>query len=283
MKRDLRADCARATIDVFSQGHYIAPSGKPVDVREALSAAVAGTVLYDLAEMPASENPTTTAESTRLTVTSQTTMEALAELTAQPGGSVGCLNFASAKNPGGFLNGSQAQEESLARSSGLYPCLLAREEYYLRNRAHRSALYLDLALFSPQVPFIRNDDGGLRETPYLASVITCPAPNAGAVAQNEPENAPLLPPTLERRSAFVLTIARRQGIKRLVLGAWGCGVFRNDPQSVAETFARLLAPAGPFDRVFSDVVFAIYDASPDRRVYRSFESVFTATSNAEAR
>ncbi|HBR75644.1 MAG TPA: TIGR02452 family protein, partial [Cyanobacteria bacterium UBA11159] len=37
---------------------------------------------------------------------------------------IGVLNFASAKNPGGgFLRGTQAQEESLARSSALYKSL----------------------------------------------------------------------------------------------------------------------------------------------------------------
>jgi uncharacterized protein (TIGR02452 family) len=45
-----------------------------------------------------------------------------------------------------------------------------------------------------------------------------------------------------------------------VLGAWGCGVFRNDPEAVAEAFkSHLLSPRfmGAFDRV----VFAIYARS----------------------
>src|SRR5262249_27235149 len=155
----------------------------------------------------------------------------------------------SAKNPGGgFLNGSLAQEEALACASGLYPCLLAAPEYYERNRANRSALYLDLAIFSPRVPFFRNDAGILLEKPVLASVITDPAPNAGAVAQNEPRNLQHVESVLKRRAELILQIAAAHQVERLVLGAWGCGVFRNDPNVVASTFAELLAPNGSYAR-----------------------------------
>lgn len=277
MKRTLRAGQARDTLSIFEQGFYLAPSGKRISVRDAEQAAVAGTRLYDLGALAPS--PVTSPQPfTRLTVTRQTTMEALAELAARPGGSLGCLNFASAKNAGGgFLNGAQAQEESLARSSGLYPCLLAQEGYYARNRAHSSVLYLDLAIFSPGVPFIRNDEGELLENFYTAAVITCPAPNAGAVLRNEPEHADQIRAVLERRSDFVLTIAQREGLQRLVLGAWGCGVFKNDPRMVAQVFAERLGPKGRFSNVFAEVVFAIHDPSPEQEIYRAFETVFTET------
>src|SRR4030095_3387218 len=122
----------------------------------------------------------------RVEVQNETTFAALARLVGSNGHLAG-LNFASAKNPGGgFLNGSLAQEEALACASGLYPCLLQAPEYYERNRANRSALYLDLAIFSPLVPFFRNDAGTLLEKPVLASVSTAPAPNAEAIAHKEP-------------------------------------------------------------------------------------------------
>ena len=151
------------------------------------------------------------------------------------------MNFASAKNPGGgFLNGSQAQEESLARSSAMHASLLRAWEFYERHRVLPSLLYSDAMTLSPNCPIIRDDDGALLEEPRLATFITSPAPNAGAIANNRPQELPLIPDVLRRRSEFVLALAASQGYKCLVLGAWGCGVFRNDPRVVAAAFAEHL-------------------------------------------
>jgi uncharacterized protein (TIGR02452 family) len=207
-------------------------------------------------------------------VQNETTFEALQRL-ADGVDHVGCLNFASAKNPGGgFLSGAQAQEEALARSSALYSCLLRASDYYEKNRAYRSAIYLDLIIFSPLVPFFRDDSGALLERPILASIISAPAPNAGAVADNEPGNMVLLEPAFRRRAELVLRTAQGHAVDKLVLGAWGCGVFRNDPRMVARIFSELLYIPGTFDGVFSEVVFAVYDRSPGQQTYRAFAEVF---------
>ena len=83
-----------------------------------------------------------------------------------------------------------AQEEALAYASGLYKCLAAVPEFYERNRAFGSSIYLDEVIFSPAVPFFRDDYGTLLETPFRASVITAAAPNARAVRENEPRSIP---------------------------------------------------------------------------------------------
>lgn len=265
--------CAKETVAICEAGFYQAPSGKRVEIATALRNAVAGTLLYSLENPP---QPTTAqrANDTVIEVANQTTFEAIVRLQEQDR-LVGCLNFASAKNAGGgFLTGAQAQEESLARSSGLYPCLLQAPQYYERNRANRSTIYLDLLIYSPLVPFFRNDEGELLEQPVLASVITAPAPNAGAVLQNEPQNAGAIEPALRRRAELVLTIAQAHGIERLILGAWGYGVFRNDPKLVAAVFADLLKPTGKFSNVFSQVVFAVFDRSTGETTYRAFAEQF---------
>ena len=211
---------------------------------------------------------------TRIKIINQTTFEALKQL-SDGTGHLACLNFASAKHPGGgFLSGAQAQEEALARSSALYPCLLRASDYYERNRANRTAIYLDLVIFSPLVPFFRDDSGALLETPILASVISAPAPNAGALAESEPGNMVLLEPALHRRAELVLRTAQGHGVEKLVLGAWGCGVFRNDPRMVARVFSELLSLPGPFDGVFTEVVFAVFDRSPGQTTHKSFVDVF---------
>lgn len=273
-KRSSRAQMAKETLAICEGGSYVPPGGRAVEISTAIRNATSMTRLCSLEDRPALQ-PAVGAGPTKIRVTAESTIAAAIRLQSSPGGHLACLNFASAKNAGGgFLGGSEAQEESLARSSGLYPCLLAAPGYYERNRACESALYLDLAIWSPEVPFFRGDDGALLETPFRISVITAPAPNAGAVAVNSPEMLPQVLPTLHRRAEFVLDIAVERRVRRLILGAWGCGVFRNDPVEVAGTFASLLRAPGRFAEAFDEIVFAIHDRTENQSVLRAFENAF---------
>jgi uncharacterized protein (TIGR02452 family) len=265
---------ARQTVAICEAGFYLASNGVRVSIAEDLGRAKAGTRLYSQEKPRVARIPGGTC-ATRFEVENETTFHALARLASSGAGHVACLNFASAKNPGGgFLNGSLAQEEALACASGLYPCLLTAPEYYARNRVNRSALYLDLAIFSPLVPFFRSDGGTLLEKPILASVISAPAPNAGAMAQNEPGNLRHVEPAMRRRAELVLAIASAHQVDRLVLGAWGCGVFRNDPRTVARMFGELLEPPGKFADAFAEVVFAVLDRTEELETYRAFADRF---------
>jgi uncharacterized protein (TIGR02452 family) len=244
---------AEQTLAAVEAGRYVNARNQIVGLQPAVEAAVSGSVLHELGEplrAPAR------LEATDVAVTGESTIEALIRIAARPGGHLACLNFASARHPGGgFLAGAQAQEESLARSSALYPCLLRQPSHYARNRSHHSAYYLDLAVFSPHVPVFRDDDGGWLDRPLLASIVTCAAPNVSALRVQGKLDAATVEGTLRRRAAFVLAIAAHHGVARLVLGAWGAGVFGNDPAMVADAFGALLE--GPFTNIFAEVVFAI--------------------------
>jgi uncharacterized protein (TIGR02452 family) len=182
------------------------------------------------------------------------------------------LNFASARNPGGgFLTGAKAQEEDLTRCSALYPCLIRQEAYYTANRAFHSFHYTHHIIYSPDVPFFRDESLQLLDEPFPLSVITAPAPNAGEILRRRPDDGSAIRRTLAERTARVLSIAASQGHRTLVLGAWGCGVFRNDPSEVAATFAAALsALPGAFDRV----VFAVYDRRGDGPNLTAFRARF---------
>ena len=211
MNRNTLAVIAKEMVRICEASEYQAPSGTRINLGEDIKKAVGGTVVYSEANLPANLAQRAPVE-TKIEVENETTFQGLARL-APRGGHLGCLNFASARTPrGGFLSGAQAQEEALARASALYSCLRAAPEYYNRNRANRSAVYLDLLIFSPQVPFFRNDAGNLLEKPVLASVITAPAPNRDAVVQNEPHNLALVETALRGRAEMVLHIA--QGLKQ---------------------------------------------------------------------
>ena len=186
-----------------------------------------------------------------------------------------CLNFASAKSPGGgFINGAQAQEESLARASGLYACLHPMQAMYETNKRYRSSLYTDYLIYSPQVPVFRDDRDELLENSWRVSMLTAPAVNAGAVHDNERENIPRIQETMLRRMEKLLSVAIVHQHAALVLGAWGCGVFRNDPESVARWFHFHLVENDSFRHAFDTVIFAVLDHSPEETTLRKFRDVF---------
>ncbi|HLM59574.1 MAG TPA: TIGR02452 family protein, partial [Pyrinomonadaceae bacterium] len=115
-------------------------------------------------------------------------------------------------------------------------------------------------------------DGSLIQAPYLVSILTSPAVNAGVIKQRETDKIHLIEPVNTERARKILWIANREKHKILILGAWGCGVFQNDPQMIARIFNELLK--GEFANCFERVIMAIYDKTPTRKVYQAFVEVF---------
>ncbi len=191
-------------------------------------------------------------------------------LTMEGKTAIGVLNFASAKNPGGgFLNGAKAQEESLAVSSTLYPTLIAHEEYYNENRTHRSMMYLDYGIYSPDVVFFRDETFQLTETPVRASVLTLPAVNMGQVLLKG-ENVQEAKKVMRRRMKLALGIFAEQKARHIVLGAYGCGVFRNDPNEVAIWWKELLKEG--MGQYFDSVFYAVLDYSKGQHCIKAFQN-----------
>ncbi|MET9992457.1 TIGR02452 family protein [Streptomyces mutabilis] len=259
---------AQQTEQVVTAGYYRASDGREVSVAAAVAEAREGTRMYGPEPV---EPPRYTPARTVFEVTGESSLEAARRL----GGEVAVLNFASARNPGGgYLNGAQAQEEALCRASALYTCLLRAREFYDHHRAHRDPFYTDRVIHSPAVPVFRDDRGHLLDEPYTAGFLTAAAPNAGVVLRTAPERAAELPAALAARAERVLETATVHGYRRLVLGAWGCGVFRNDPAQVAGAFRTLLGPGGRFSAAFERVTFGILDRTPGGTVRQAFARAF---------
>lgn len=186
--------------------------------------------------------------------------------------SIAVLNFASAKNPGGgFINGAMAQEESLAASSCLYKTQIAHEDYYKANRACPSMMYTDHAIYSPDVAFFRDGNFRLLPEPVTVSVLTLPAVNMGQVRLKK-ENEVQAKQVMRRRMKLALAIFARQNCRYLILGAYGCGVFRNDPSEVAAWWRELLEES--FVDSFETVVFAVLDNSVSQTFITPFQNTF---------
>ncbi|MFG2057607.1 TIGR02452 family protein [Micromonospora sp. NPDC048930] len=262
MSTRLRA-IARDTLDILDAGTYVNARGETVHLADPVRAAVAGTRLH-LPDEPL-DTPPVGGRPPRIEVTGESTLLAARRLAA--GGKVAALVFASAKNPGGgFRTGAQAQEESIARASALFPCLASVPEFYDFHRQQRDLCYSDRVIHSPRVPVFRDDQGRLLDATHPVSFLTAAAPNLGAVRSNQPDDVDRVPPALRARARRVLAVAAAYGHRRLVLGAWGCGVFRNDPATVAEAFDLALADAAGW---FDQVTFAVLDRA-DGPTYAAF-------------
>lgn len=271
ISREQAAQLAHETVAILRSGSYHAANGAKVDISVPLQLAIDGTVEY----LPGMVPPTGCSEqyATDIRVVNTTTLDAARPL-AMAGVDAVVLNFASAKSPGGgFLRGDLAQEEYLCRSSGLYACLEGQPMYNF-HRTRPGALYTDYALYSPQVPVIRDDRGTLLDAPWQVSVITSAAVNARWLTEDERSQ---VEPAMRSRVEKVLALGLTHGHAAIVLGAWGCGAFRNDADMVAGLFADALQ--GAFRGAYREVVFAITDWSAERRFIAPFERRFGAASD----
>ncbi len=218
-------------------------------------------------------------------VTKSRTFEAAVRLHRErPEARIAVLNFASATNPGGGVrSGSGAQEESLCRCSTLYPTLnqpALWDCYYLPNRAADDPLHTDACIWSPGVVICKTDESVPKRLPeeefVTVDVITCTAPNLRGipVLLRDPDVSGPACVTAEelyrlhlRRAAHILHAAADNGTDILVLGAFGCGAFRNDPDVVARAWADVLRE----DRYrFDRIEFAIFCAGWETENYTAF-------------
>jgi|SRR5690606_7080242 len=271
MNHDKAKIIADETIEAIKNEKYKTASGRTLSLDKLVSPAVRGSKLYKpdwIHDFVTNENKSPT-----ISITNESTLEAAARLF---GKNACALNFASAKNPGGgFLRGSIAQEETIARSSALYQTLIAHPEYYEENKKSQKdnvGIYLDYAIYSPNVPVIRNDNGDWLDEPYLISVVTSPAPNRRAILSEGEVTKDLddrIRFVFARRMLQVLRIMAENGHRTIILGAWGCGVFGNDPCVVSKMFKSALDEVPYFD----EIIFAIYD-KPDSEVMRAFKETF---------
>lgn len=200
-----------------------------------------------------------------IVLSSNTTGDELFSLQGK-GDKVAVLNFASYFNPGGgFLKGAIAQEESLCHISGLYNVLCELEIYTARSAKEKVAPeYEDEIIYSPGVPFSQDYkvDGDI----VLADVLSCSAPNCNRVPIAQIEQ---YKKAIEKRVLGIYTEPYLHGCSTLILGAWGCGVFKNDPVLIASAFKEMNER---FSSLYKKVIYAI----PNVQIYRVFENVFTS-------
>ena len=187
-------------------------------------------------------------------------------------GFVGVLNFASSTNPGGGVTkGSTAQEECLCRCSNLYLTLYQEKcirEYYNINKKYMSNLGSDAIIYSRNVYVFKDKDYNMLPVKdrFYVDVLTCAAPNLRENPRNQyNSNASEEKLTLTdeelynihvKRARNILNVAIKNEDDYLILGAFGCGAFRNNPEIVAKAYKDVLQD---YMYCFKVIDFAIID------------------------
>ena len=259
MEREHAASLGHSAVQISKDGYYLSDKGEKVNISSLVKAAIRNKVSIS-PEMVLTKS-TVHFDETKIQEANETTLQAGYRL-LKTSPKVLALNFANGISAGGgFLHGARAQEEFLCRSSSLY-LTLVDDSMYAAHAKRSSPDSTDWAILSPDVPVFRSDNGTLLNAPYILSFLTCAAPYAPTVGKAE--SAKLMKHRIHR----VLEIASSYGYDSLVLGAWGCGAFYNDPVEVAQSFKDALL--GDFVGSFSEILFAIVDWSPERRLLRCF-------------
>jgi len=260
--REFANKMGREAMQVIELGLYATPTSRPVDLADDIASAVARTT-----HLPPDHRhtfPRTGEHATFVEVTEETSLTA-ARRHHDAGLRTLVLNFASPTVPGGgFLAGERAQEEYHCRSSALFACQ-AHGPMYAFHLHQANALRSDAMIYSPDVPVFRGDDHKMLEHPFKVAFISAAACDARDVA---PLDQPKIAGAMGARIVKVLAAAQANGHDALVLGAWGCGNFANDPALIAELFRQALH--GAFKGAFRRVTFAIVDTTPERRCLSQF-------------
>lgn len=168
---------------------------------------------------------------------------------------IAALNFASFKHPGGqFMKGSNAQEECLCHESFLYNVLKDFDQsYYAKNRnCTDKALYFDRSIYSPEIIFERN--GYMQK----CDILTCAAPNKKAAQRwfnvSDIQNRTKL---MNRISHVIKNFIIHKHYDVIILGAFGCGVFGQNPYEVASIFKETLMFYDDMLIIPTKIVFAV--------------------------
>lgn len=253
------------------------------DLSELLATTVAFTHYYDhreansVARRLLTPGETLTAyDSTSITFESSFIVDAMARtVAAEPHEHVAALNFASYKNPGGgWLNGASAQEESIARVSGLTATLyLEKVQGFYRTEKVKSPSPLhneqlrNGVIFSHNVPIFMDDNGNVHE-PYTCSIITAAAVNRNSRLVKEHIGEEEVNSIMDLRVKNVLAVAIQNNVSILLLGAWGTGVFGNPVEKIAPLFRHHLNYT--FENCFKEVKFVI----PDTKTMTEFKTSY---------
>lgn len=256
---------AKENIEIYDNGYYVNGMGNSIDITNDLKYCIDNTILIENNVQLLKNNNS----KYKIEITAETAFDAGQRLLEK--GKVCILNFASGiEVGGGYLRGARAQEENLCRLSCLYNCLKPNEKFY-KNNKKTYPICSDDILLHPDVIFIRNEYFAFLDYPIKLSVLTCPAPNLSSPNLTK-ELLNKVPEIIIKRVYKILSVMSNYGYKNIVLGAWGCGAFKNDPGFISNVF-KFILKNNNFN--FDNIVFPIPDVNSNNHI--SFLRTFNET------
>lgn len=162
------------------------------------------------------------------------------------------LNMASYKRPGGGVaRGARAQEECLFRCSNLSE-VISQDFYPLEDN---TCLYTKDAVFFKDFNYYWMDAVTV-DVITIAALRLSATVGSDGIPNYEPDDKELYENLTKNKIRLMISMAAKNGVKNIILGAWGCGVFNNDPQTMANYFKEILIGEG-YSSYFDNVIFAI--------------------------
>lgn len=258
----LRAKEFRNTVELAMRGWYVTESGKKVAI-EGDAEMRRSTVFYS--NRITLEIPSAT-ETNVIQVVNDDCLAVAQEMT-EAGLRPVVLNMASRRNPGGgVVGGAGAQEETLFRRTNLFRSLYQFAPYAAQYGLEKAPQQYPLdpnfgGIYTPGATLFRlgeKEGYQLMEKPLRLDFISVAGMNRPELVNGSTEIAPHLVLAIKNKIRTILAIAARHGHTSLVLGALGCGAFRNPPRHVARLFKEVLAEP-EFENRFRRIVFAILE------------------------
>lgn len=260
--RNMRADVFKHTVFLVQQGYYFNEEQKKINFPDARTM-MAGTEFYD-SPQTVHHIPTMINE----TIVKVENIDCLlaAKNLLNEGYHPAVLNMASRQNPGGGVqNGAGAQEENLFRRSILFQSLYQFAPFASNFGLHKSKHQYPLdrnfgGIYTPHATVFRGteqDGYPLLDTPYQMSFIAVAGINRPALASPE-RIAPELVEPIKNKIRTIFRIGLLHGHDSLVLGALGCGAFRNPPSHIARLFHEVMEEK-EFKNKYRLLLFAILD------------------------
>ena len=211
-------------------------------------------------------------------VQGRTLQTALKVHSESPDKKIAVLNFAASQHPGGGVDwGSRAQEESICRSSTLYPSLkyneTAQKDFYSYHEdGNFGWKATDRCIYSPDIVICKDDNDEIPErlTPdefVKIDVVTCAAPH---IFEGVRISDDALFALHVNRAKNILRIAAHNNVDVFIGGAFGCGAFHNPPEIVASTWKEALKV---YNKKFDSIIFAVYCNNFESRNFKVFQHV----------
>ncbi len=256
--KQLRADEFQNTISIVNRGYYTNEQG----VRYALGQDMFSRFYsreFSVENIPAIEGET------EILVLDEDCLLTVERLISQ-GYNPAVLNMANRRNPGGgVLTGAGAQEETIFRRSDLFRSLYQYASYAQMYGLVPSEDQYPLdrnfgGVYSSGVSVFRMDEAhgyAFMDEPVKTAFVSVAGINrpeldsAGMICEH-------LVPAVKKKIRTILRIGLQNGHDSLVLGALGCGAFRNPPAHVARLFHEVFNE-DEFKNKFRLLVFSVLE------------------------